>query len=90
MPVGHTDRDVVVCEPALRPDGGPLTPIHWETGDGRILGPAVPEFFMRDGDSFWIVTTFEGQRWWINADQLRSRQAFETQAPIQEVDIVRF
>lgn len=50
--------------------------IYWETGDGRILGPAVPEFLGRDGKTFWIVTTFEEQILWINADRLRSRQTF--------------
>lgn len=54
-------------------------PIYWETGDGRILGPAVPEFLGRDGDTFWVSVTFEGQIRWINADRLRSKQAFKTQ-----------
>lgn len=51
--------------------------IYWETGDGRILGPAVPEFLGRHGETFWIATTFEEQILWVNADRLRSRQAFE-------------
>lgn len=51
--------------------------IYWEAGDGRILGPVVPEFLGRDGKTFWIVITFEEQIRWINADRLRSRQAFE-------------
>ncbi len=53
--------------------------VFWETGDGRILGPAKPEFLARDGDAFWISTTFEGQIWWINVDRLRSQKAFEVQ-----------
>jgi hypothetical protein len=51
--------------------------MYWEAGDGRILGPAVPEFLGRNGDTFWIATTFEEQILWINADRLRSRRAFE-------------
>lgn len=53
---------------------------YWEAGDGRILGPAVPEFLGRDGNSFWIVTTFRGQIWWINADRLRSKKSFDAQS----------
>jgi hypothetical protein len=65
-------------------------PIYWETGTGRILGPAVPEFLARDGETFWISTTFEGQILWINADQLRSRKAFEEQAEVIEVEPIQF
>lgn len=63
--------------------------IYWETGTGRILGPAVPEFLARDGSTFWISTTFEGQSRWINADRLRSRKAFEEQAEVREVELIR-
>lgn len=54
---------------------------YWEAGDGSILGPAVPEFLGRDGNSFWIVTTFRGQIRWINADRLRSKKMFDAQFP---------
>ena len=60
--------------------------IYWETAEGRILGPAVPEYLARHGDTFWIVTTFDGQARWINADRLRSRKAFEDQPSIREVE----
>ena len=63
----------IIIEPAA-PNA---RPIYWETADGRILGPAVPEFLARSGDTFWIVTTFEGQPRWVNSDRLRSRTAFE-------------
>ena len=78
-----------VIEPAERPDGQPMTPIYWETGTGQILGPAVPEYLARDGETFWIVTTFEGQIRWINADRLRSKKQFETQKPLREVELIR-
>lgn len=45
--------------------------VYWEAGNGSILGPAVPEFLGRDGNTFWIVTTFRGQIRWINANRLR-------------------
>jgi|CXWL01.1.fsa_nt_gi hypothetical protein len=61
-------------------------PIFWETSDGRIVGPAVPEFLGRDKKAFWVSTTFEGNIWWINADLLRSRQQWAEQKPIIEVD----
>ena len=63
--------------------------IFWETGDGRILGPALPEFLGRDGDIFWVSVTFDGRIWWINADRLRSQKAFEEQTPVQEVELIR-
>lgn len=69
----RSPQDRAVIGPAV-PNGRPE---YWETGDGRILGPATPEFLARDGSTFWISTTFEVQIWWINADRLRSRKAFE-------------
>jgi len=78
-----------VIEPAQRPDGKPLFPIYWETGTGQILGPAVPECFARDGETFWIVTTFEGHIRWINADRLRSKRQFETQVRLKEVERIK-
>jgi hypothetical protein len=73
----------------IQPAAPNARPIYWETGDGRILGPAVPEFLGRDGNAFWISTTFDGQMRWINADRLRSRQAFETQVVLREAEIIR-
>ncbi|MDR4467079.1 MAG: hypothetical protein MRJ68_02125 [Nitrospira sp.] len=78
-----------VIEPAIRPDGQPLSPVYWEAGTGEILGPATPEYFARHGHSDWIVITFEGQPRWIHADRLRSRKAFETQRSSQIVEWVR-
>jgi hypothetical protein len=83
------EQSETVIEPAQRPDGQPLSPIYWETGTGQILGPAVPEYLARDGQTFWIVTTFEGQIRWINADRLRSKKQFETQKPLREVELIR-
>lgn len=82
-------REVIVMEPAIKPDGNPLSAIYWERGDGSIVGPAQPEFFARIRDIFWIVTTFEGSARWINADLLRSRKAFEQQSPVREAQIIR-
>ena len=64
-------------------------PIYWETGDGRILGPAVPDFLAQVGSDFWIVTTYETQPRWIRSDRLRSRKAFEEHAPLMPVEPVR-
>lgn len=63
--------------------------IYWETGDGRILGPAVPEFLGRDGNTFWISTVFDGQIRWIHADRLRSKKSFDAQRTVQEVELIR-
>lgn len=82
-------KEKIVMEPALKPDCSPLSPIYWETGDGRILGPATPEFLARDGSTFWISTNLQGQIWWITADRLRSRRAFEGQVKLNLVELVR-
>jgi hypothetical protein len=84
-PAAATSR-AIVYEPATKPDGSPLLSIYWLSGDGRILGPAIPEFLARSGEQFWIVTTFEGLARWINANFLRSKKDFETQRPVVEVD----
>jgi hypothetical protein len=76
-------------EPAVKPDGRPLSAIYWETGDGRIVGPATPEFFLRDGEEYWISVTFEGQIRFIRDDRLRSRKAFEEQVEVREVELIR-
>ena len=76
---------------------GPAAPnaraVYWETGDTRILGPAVPEYLAMVGTdptaSFWVIVTYQGMPRWINANRLRSRKAFEEQAPVQEVELIR-
>ncbi len=70
----------------IEPAAPHARPIFWETSDGRILGPAVPEFLGRDKNAFWVSTTFEGNIWWVNADRLRSKQQWAEQKPLVEVD----
>lgn len=84
IPAVASNRDIIM-EPAAQS----ARAIFWETGTGRILGPATPEFLARDGEAFWVVTTFEGQIRWINADQLRSKRSFEQQVAVREVHIIR-
>ncbi|BFU93432.1 MAG: hypothetical protein NTNFB02_01540 [Nitrospira sp.] len=56
-------------------------PIYWEQADGRIVGPATPEFLAMSGSGpatvFWVVATVNGQGYWIRADRLRSRAQYE-------------
>lgn len=94
---GDGDNTVAMTEPTapaknaeIQPSAPNTKTIYWQTGDGRILGPATSEFLARDGDTFWIVTTFDGQIRWINADQLRSKKAFEEQLELREVEPIRF
>lgn len=79
-----TSSEIVIEPAATNP-----RPVYWECGTGEILGPAVPEYLARDGETFWIVTTFEGQIRWINADRLRSRKAFEQQRKPHVIELVR-
>lgn len=80
-----TSGHAVIIEPAV----ANARSVFWESGDARILGPAIPEFLARDGSTFWIVTTFEGQIRWINADRLRSKKALDTQREVQEIELIR-
>jgi hypothetical protein len=68
-------QSVTVLEPAVRPDGRPLSLVYWEDAIGKIRGPAIPEFVARSQgpEQFWIVTTCEGQTRWTAADRLRER-----------------
>jgi hypothetical protein len=77
-------------EPVVIEDAHPQArSVYWESGTGEILGPATPEYLARQGDTFWIVTAFEGQPRWINADRLRSRTAFETQRKPVVVELIK-
>src|SRR5262249_9692424 len=55
--------EAITLEPAVKPDGSPLSPIYWERATG-IVGPAVPEFMVKVGEAFWIVAQFEGLPVW--------------------------
>lgn len=82
-------HDGIHMEPATKPDGSALSSIYWEASDGRIMGPALPEFFLRDGNAYWISVTFRGQVRFIREDRLRSKKAFETQRPMQEIERIQ-
>lgn len=85
-PKGQSPRPEGTVIEAAAPNAKPL---YWEAGDGRILGPATPECLARSGAQFWIVTTFDGQTRWIDADLLRSRKAFSEQVAVRKAEIVR-
>lgn len=71
--------DGLVAEPAIRPDGGAVTPVFYEDGDGRIQGPYSPELFSRCGSEFWVcLVTSDGLRW-VSSDRLRTRSQFKRQ-----------
>ena len=84
----ETDQPTEI-EPAIRPDGHPLSPVYWEDARGVIVGPAIPEFVARVGETVWIVTTYEGLPRWINSDRLRSQHQFDTQSPIRTIEPVQ-
>jgi hypothetical protein len=83
--------DGAVIEPALRPDGSPLSPIYWERATGDIAGPAQPEFFARMGQGtadqdFWIIVQYQGATVWVRSDRLRSKQQWMNRKPVVSVD----
>jgi hypothetical protein len=83
------DQEGISVNPA-HPRGRQM---YWEDIDGRILGPVVPEHLAkvrtRNGDSFWVIVTYDGLPRWIRSDRLRSKQAFETQRPVQTIEPIR-
>lgn len=79
----------VVIEPAMRPDGNPLSPVYWES-QGRIVGPGQPEYFFRDSaGQEGLVVRHEGALAHIAASILRPFEAFVAQRPLTEVKLVR-
>ena len=88
--LAQAKADPIVIERAL-PKAGEL---YWEQADGRIIGPARPEFLamVNSGPttSFWIVTEYAGQGRWIRSDRLRSQKAFLEQRQIREIELIRF
>lgn len=75
----------LVIEPAA-PNG---RPIYFEGADGRILGPAQPEFLAMSEGQFWVVVSLHRAPRRISADRLRSRQAFESQTEPRETELIR-
>jgi len=74
------NREDVTIEPASTN----ACPVYWERADGRIYGPALPEFLALVGlglksTDLWVVAIWDGCSIWIRSDRLRSRQAFESQ-----------
>ena len=61
------------AEVLIEPAATYARPVYWEAANGRILGPAVPEFFAQVGSEFWIVAIFAAQPRWIRSDRLRSK-----------------
>ena len=85
-----SDTPAVVIEPA----SPTARLVYWERNDGRIYGPAIPEFLAHVGlglktTNFWVVTDCETQLVWIRSDRLRSRQQFEAQQPMRVVAFVK-
>ena len=62
-------------ETLIEPASPTAKPIYWESVDGKILGPAKPEFLAKSGpdghEQFWIVVTFRKITRWISSDRLR-------------------
>lgn len=77
----------------LEPAAAGARPVYWETADGHILGPAVPEYLARvtenGRDTFWVIVLYDGLPRWVQSDYLRSRRAFETQPTFRIEEPIR-
>ncbi len=70
--VDRPQSDVVI-EPAMKPDGSALSPIHFKDLHGKIFGPAHVEFVAKTiNEQFWVVVNYEGSLRWILSDRLRA------------------
>lgn len=83
--------DDVVIEPAVRPDGSPLSLVYWQRATGEIVGPGQPEFFAKIGrgvtnQDFWVIATYNGEPTWIRSDLLRSKQQWMNRKPVIPLD----
>ncbi len=78
-----------VIEPAVRWDGSPLRGIYWERGDTSISGPATPLLFEQVGNDCVLVVEYQDEWFSINANALRSKQAFESQVKPRVIELVR-
>lgn len=64
-------------------------PIYWERGDMSISGPALPLFLERVGNDFVLVIEYRGELVSINGNTLRTRNQFESQVGLREVQSIR-
>ena len=78
----------VTIEPTVKPDGSPLSLVYWQRHD-QIVGPGVPEFVLKDGNTFWIAVAFQQQPVFVNAEQLRSRRQFEIQQRLKPTELMK-
>ena len=62
-----------VMEPAIQPDGSPLTPVWWESTDGTLHGPCPVTDVARSDGRFWLVVQNGEQMAWLHESLLRAR-----------------
>ena len=79
--VRRVSPEPVVVEPAAKH----ARLVFFERNDGRIYGPAHPEFLAQGGEEFWVIVTYGGESVWIRSDRLRSKQVFEEQVTVPAV-----
>ena len=79
----------IVIEPA--PRNARL--VYFERNDRQICGPARVLAYQRASaggpQHDWLIVEFQGVWEWVWADHLRSRQQFECQRPLCEVDRIQ-
>ena len=83
------DQVRVVPEVTIEPAANNPRSIFWEKADGSIVGPGIPEFLARVGDTFWVVCQLQGLPVWVNSDRLRSKRQFEHQVKPKIVEFVK-
>ena len=75
---GNKDRiaqppETVVIEPAA----ANARPVYWEGSEGKLCGPATPEFLAKtdtgEEERFWVLVTFEGTIRLVWSEILRAK-----------------
>lgn len=81
-PYPSSDGQIETCHPTARR-------LYWERATGAIVGPGVPLFLARYGDTFVVIVEHSGDLISINSMALRSKRQFEQQAPLRPVERMR-
>jgi hypothetical protein len=73
----------MTVEPAIKPDGSPLSAVYWESGDGTIRQGWPVLFGMeRVGEArrFWIGVEYDNREFaWVHETRLRNAASYQTQ-----------
>ena len=81
-PYPSSDGQIETCHPTARR-------LYWERATREIVGPGVPLFLARYGDTFVVIVEYTGDLISINSMVLRSKKEFQSRRKPQVVEPIR-